>query len=88
MKRTDDFAAQAAAQTLVAELGVAHAQGLSTEEAERRLHESGPNEISTHEETLLHRIGRRFWGPIPWMIELAAISPQRSANGTISASSS
>ena len=71
MKRTDDFAAQAAAQTL-AELGVAHAQGLSTE-AERRLHESGPNEISTHEETLLHRIGRRFWGPIPWMIELAAI---------------
>lgn len=72
MKRTDDFAAQAATQTL-AELGVAHAQGLSTEEAERRLHESGPNEISTHEETLLHRIGRRFWGPIPWMIELAAI---------------
>ena len=72
MKRTDAYGAQAPAQTLE-ELDVTSAQGLTTEEAARRLDRYGPNEIATQEETLLHRIGRRFWGPIPWMIELAAI---------------
>jgi len=47
--------------------------GLSNEEATRRLTEYGRNEISEHEETLAQRIIRRFWGPIPWMIEIAAL---------------
>ena len=48
-------------------------RGLDREEASRRLQEYGPNEIKEHEESLWHRIFRRFWGPIPWMIEAAAL---------------
>ncbi|WP_457595346.1 plasma-membrane proton-efflux P-type ATPase [Hydrogenimonas sp.] len=48
-------------------------EGLSSEEAARRLKKYGYNEIKEREETWLHRLFRRFWGPIPWMIEVAAI---------------
>jgi H+-transporting ATPase len=48
-------------------------KGLSTEEAQERLKKYGPNEIAEKEETWWHRLFRRFWGPIPWMIEVAAI---------------
>ena len=47
--------------------------GLSEEEAEKRLKVFGFNEIPEKEEPLWHRILRRFWGPIPWMIEIAAL---------------
>ncbi len=47
--------------------------GLSSEEVQKRLKQYGPNEIPEKEESTLHRIFRRFWGPIPWMIEAAAI---------------
>jgi len=47
--------------------------GLSSEEAKKRLKQYGPNEIPEYKEPLWHRIFRRFWGPIPWMIEIAAI---------------
>lgn len=48
-------------------------KGLSSEEAKKRLQKYGPNEIPEYKEPLWHRIFRRFWGPIPWMIEVAAI---------------
>ena len=48
-------------------------RGLDSEEARRRLEEYGANEIKEREESLWHRIFRRFWGPIPWMIESAAL---------------
>lgn len=48
-------------------------KGLSTEEALARQKKYGYNEIDEHEESTWHRIFRRFWGPIPWMIEAAAI---------------
>jgi H+-transporting ATPase len=47
--------------------------GLSESEAKQRLAKYGFNEIPEKEETFLHRVLRRFWGPIPWMIEIAAI---------------
>ncbi|WP_457595757.1 plasma-membrane proton-efflux P-type ATPase [Hydrogenimonas sp.] len=47
--------------------------GLSEEQAKKLLQEYGYNEIKAKEETWLHRLFRRFWGPIPWMIEIAAI---------------
>ncbi len=47
--------------------------GLDGAEARRRLAEVGPNQIEEHEEPLWHRVLRRFWGPIPWMIEAAAL---------------
>ena len=49
------------------------AQGLTQEEAERRLSQYGPNEIVEHKENPLLRFLSYFWGPIPWMIEAAAI---------------
>ncbi len=49
------------------------ASGLTQADAARRLQQYGYNEISEKEESLAHRVFRRFWGPIPWMIELAAI---------------
>ena len=48
-------------------------QGLSQEEVAKRLERDGYNEIDEKEESSLHRLFRRFWGPIPWMIEVAAI---------------
>ncbi|BAF70041.1 plasma-membrane proton-efflux P-type ATPase [Nitratiruptor sp. SB155-2] len=58
---------------VAAELGTDVQKGLSEEEAKKRLQKYGPNEIPEKEEPLWHRIFRRFWGPIPWMIEIAAI---------------
>lgn len=48
-------------------------RGLSSSEVQKRLQRYGKNEIPEKEESTLHRIFRRFWGPIPWMIEVAAI---------------
>ena len=48
-------------------------KGLSFQEAKKRLDKYGENTIPEYKESLLHRIFRRFWGPIPWMIEIAAV---------------
>jgi len=48
-------------------------QGLSTQEAEKRLKEYGLNELEEKEESWIVRLFHRFWGPIPWMIEVAAL---------------
>jgi H+-transporting ATPase len=47
--------------------------GLSSAEAKSRIDKYGTNEIPDKEETTLKRILKRLWGPIPWMIETAAI---------------
>ena len=47
--------------------------GLSSSEAKNRLVQYGRNEFTQKDETTFERIIRRLWGPIPWMIELAAI---------------
>jgi len=72
MKKTDDFKKQSVDETLK-ELGTNLQKGLSSTEAQKRLQQYGPNAIEEKEEPLWHRIFRRFWGPIPWMIEVAAI---------------
>ena len=72
MKKTDEFKKQAVDETLK-ELGADLQKGLSSTEAQKRLQRYGPNAIEEKEEPLWHRIFRRFWGPIPWMIEVAAI---------------
>jgi len=70
-RRTDDYAHQPVQQTL-ATFGVEADRGLGTAEAQGRLARFGANEIQEKEESLWHRLFRRFWGPIPWMIEIAA----------------
>ncbi|MFD2174149.1 plasma-membrane proton-efflux P-type ATPase [Rhodobacter lacus] len=49
------------------------ATGLSAVEAAARLAHFGPNTIESAEKSLLARIAGYFWGPIPWLIELAAV---------------
>ena len=47
--------------------------GLTTAEAKQRIEKYGLNDIPETEESTFKRIIKRFWGPIPWMIEVAAI---------------
>jgi H+-transporting ATPase len=71
-KTTDDFLDQDIDSVLNAFATDVDA-GHSPEEAARRLAQYSPNEIEGREEPLWHRLFRRFWGPIPWMIEVAAL---------------
>jgi H+-transporting ATPase len=70
--KTDDYARKSAADTL-SQLEVSADKGLSAAQVRERLARFGANEIEEREEPLWHRVFRRFWGPIPWMIEAAAI---------------
>jgi H+-transporting ATPase len=48
-------------------------EGLSQEEAAKRLAQYGPNEISEKKTNEILKFLSYFWGPIPWMIEAAVI---------------
>jgi H+-transporting ATPase len=48
-------------------------QGLSQAEANKRLAQYGPNEISEKKTNEILKFLSYFWGPIPWMIEAAII---------------
>jgi H+-transporting ATPase len=48
-------------------------RGLSSQEASNRLEKYGPNEIPEKKKSTLLKFLANFWGPIPWMIEIAAI---------------
>ena len=47
--------------------------GLSEAEAQKRLTQYGPNEITVKKTNELLKFLSYFWGPIPWMIEAAVI---------------
>ena len=47
--------------------------GLTQEEASKRLTQYGPNEIKEEKTNLYLKFLSYFWGPIPWMIEVAVI---------------
>ena len=49
------------------------AAGLTEAEAERRLAQYGENALVEHHVSVFERLAHFFWGPIPWMIEVAAI---------------
>ncbi|HEC26764.1 MAG TPA: HAD family hydrolase [Gammaproteobacteria bacterium] len=71
-QNTDDYNQQTVTETL-REFEVIAENGLSKAEADQRIRQYGYNAIDEKEESLGHRIFRRFWGPIPWMIEAAAL---------------
>ncbi len=60
-------------EEILKELNTNKEKGLSENEAKERIKKYGLNEIPEKDETFFHRVIRRFWGPIPWMIEIAAI---------------
>jgi H+-transporting ATPase len=47
--------------------------GLTQAEATKRLTQYGPNEIEEKKTNLVLKFLSYFWGPIPWMIEIAVI---------------
>src|ERR1700722_1144501 len=47
--------------------------GLSDEAVKKRLAQYGPNEIAEKKSNLLLKFLSYFWGPIPWMIEIAVV---------------
>ena len=47
--------------------------GLSHDEAQKRLAQYGPNQIEEKKENPILKFLSYFWGPIPWMIEIAVI---------------
>ena len=47
--------------------------GLSQADAQKRLAQYGPNEIKDEKTNVLLKFLSYFWGPIPWMIEVAVI---------------
>jgi H+-transporting ATPase len=71
-RHTDDGAGTMPLADLMDRLGTS-GSGLSQSEAERRLGESGYNEIPEKQTSVFLTFLSYFWGPIPWMIEVAAI---------------
>jgi H+-transporting ATPase len=59
-------------EELLAKLGTS-VEGLSQSEAQSRLTKYGPNAIVEKKESTLLKFLTYFWGPIPWMIEIAAV---------------
>lgn len=47
--------------------------GLTEAQAAQRLTQYGENALTEHKVTVLERLAHFFWGPIPWMIEIAAL---------------
>jgi H+-transporting ATPase len=47
--------------------------GLTQAEAQKRLTQYGPNELTEEKTNLFLKFLSYFWGPIPWMIEMAVI---------------
>ncbi len=48
-------------------------EGLKQSDAQQRLTQYGANLIEAHEESKWKKLAGYFWGPIPWMIEAAAL---------------
>ncbi len=48
-------------------------RGLNTSEAEQRLQQYGPNAIPEERPHLIRWFLRKFWGPVPWMLEVSVI---------------
>jgi H+-transporting ATPase len=69
---TAEEAKQKNADDLFTELN-SSPRGLATTETTKRLAQYGPNSLAEEKVNPLLKFLGYFWGPIPWMIEIAAI---------------
>ncbi|MBN2479711.1 MAG: plasma-membrane proton-efflux P-type ATPase [Parachlamydiales bacterium] len=58
---------------VVKELNTDKQKGLTSAEAKQRLEKYGPNSLEEKKDSVFKKLIAFFWGPIPWMIEIAAI---------------
>ncbi len=70
---SDQAPAQAPGTPAAAAVSAEERRGLSSEEAARRLAQHGPNALREEHASVARRLLSYFWGPIPWMIEAAAL---------------
>src|SRR6059058_6292723 len=70
-----DFAGSANTTTaeIVAKLGTDPKTGLDSAQLQERLSKYGPNALAEEKKSALSAFLAYFWGPIPWMIEAAAL---------------
>lgn len=47
--------------------------GLTSVEAQRRLEKYGPNEVPEHQRRPMLMLLQKFWGPVPWMLEVTIL---------------
>lgn len=60
-------------EELQTQLGVSPERGLSQSDSDQRLAKYGYNELQESKTSVLQQLLTHFWGPIPWMIEVAVI---------------
>jgi H+-transporting ATPase len=48
-------------------------QGLSTQEAQQRLQQYGPNAVVEEKQHPIHIFLSKFWAPVPWMLEITVL---------------
>jgi len=60
-------------EEILKDLNVKEKDGLTTGEASARIIQYGSNELEEHKESIWKKLFSFFWGPIPWMIEVAAV---------------
>lgn len=60
-------------EDILKKLQTSQEKGLTSEEHKSRIETFGLNEISEETESSFKKLFKFFWGPIPWMIEIAAI---------------
>jgi H+-transporting ATPase len=58
---------------ILAKLGTDPKTGLDLAELQERLNKYGPNALAEEKKSALSAFVAYFWGPIPWMIEAAAL---------------
>ncbi|MGC9104950.1 MAG: plasma-membrane proton-efflux P-type ATPase [Thermoprotei archaeon] len=68
-----DRLANLSVQDLVRELGTDLQRGLSEEEAKTRLEKYGYNEIKEEKRNPLKELAKKFWNPVAWILEAAAV---------------
>ena len=71
LKNTSEYKESSVSETL--KLTMSSSDGLSEAEARQRLSKYGFNEVSEKRQSYVLSFLKRYWGPMPWLLELAII---------------